>query len=555
MRRIALILTMVAGAAALTPQDASPGQQPEIRGFVVEPETNQPVVDAVVSLYFLGAEQPRIMVGSAMLDVTGTVNTDATGAFTAPLYKVGYYRVQAKKNGYVQNPNSSQRVTLTDDAPVKEVRLTLSPPGHLTGWVVDEETGKPISGVRVSAARPLPAGTVFFGAMFGNGVVTDAEGQFRTGDLMPGEYAITIGEQTTGKDRILTKFSEEDWKTVDQDYPRTYWPGGHGADAVVPVKVDSGATVSVGKLSVKKVAHYRLHVRIPPSTCGADDTMQVYEQPPGGGMLTISQEAPCGRDMLITGYPPGAYRLILAVNGRKAEERGMASVPFVIADENVEVTAPLERGVRVDGTFVAADGAAPPDFSKLEMRLSPTGMLPFADISSPVKPDGNGKFFIAGFPALSCEVFVQGTGQASYVKEIRYNGIPITDGTAPLDKSAMAHSLTIVIDDKPAAIAGSVMDGDKPVGQPYVILAKWPLPNRPDRRLYMPTATATGDDQGKFQFTGLAPGEYRMVALRSQDEFTNRAPGVLEAALAAAGKIEIGPNGLRSVSIEIGALR
>ena len=37
MRRIALILTMVAGAAALTPQDASPGQQPEIRGFVVEP--------------------------------------------------------------------------------------------------------------------------------------------------------------------------------------------------------------------------------------------------------------------------------------------------------------------------------------------------------------------------------------------------------------------------------------------------------------------------------------------------------------------------------------
>jgi hypothetical protein len=46
-----------------------------------------------------------------------------------------------------------------------------------------------------------------------------------------------------------------------------------------------------------------------------------------------------------------------------------------------------------------------------------------------------------------------------------------------------------------------------------------------------------------------------MVALRSQDEFTNRAPGVLEAALAAAGKIEIGPNGLRSVSIEIGALR
>jgi hypothetical protein len=230
----------------------------------------------------------------------------------------------------------------------------------------------------------------------------------------------------------------------------------------------------------------------------------------------------------------------------------MASVPFSIADENITITAPLERGIRVEGTFIAADGAAQPDFSKLEVWLRPIGMLPFIEIVSPVKPDAKGKFFIAGFPALDSEVYVQGTGAGSYVKEIRYNGIPITGDVAPLEKSAIGYSLTIVIDDKAATIGGSVLDGDKPVGKPFAILAKWPLPEGLYRR---PTGTAAGDDQGKFQFAGLAPGEYRVVALRTQDEYLNRPPGALESALAAAEKIEVGPSGLRNVNVEIGAMR
>jgi len=539
-------------AAPLAAQEAGPAPQPEIHGVVLVSGTNQPVADAVVSFYFVGEEQPKIVVGAGLLDVVGTVNTDATGSFSTLLTKLGYYRVAAKKAGYTASQSTTASVTLTADAPSKEARLYLSAPGHLTGYVVAEDTGKPIAGVRLAAARLGLPGVVAFGRTPFNGplVTTDGDGQFRSGDLTPGQYMVSLGEQTIHGDRLRTDFSEKDLKTVDLDFPHTYWPGGHDAESATPVTVDPGATVSVGKISVKKIPHYRVHVRIPPSTCGPNDMMEVYD-----GTREISGSVRCRGDLLITGYPPGTYRLVLAVNGRSAADREMASVPFVIADENIEITASLDRGARIEGRFIAADSAAAPDYTKLSPRIDMIDMLPFADVVSPVKVDAGGKFAFAGVFASRCRIEITGTGTSNYVKEIRYNGIPIHDNLLSLDRSAAAHALTVVIDDKPAAIGGSVTDGEKPVGKAFVIAAKWPLAEMPEGWRFQPTAMATADDQGNFQLAGLAPGEYRIVALRTREELDASAPGLLERALAEAEKTDAGPNGFRSVNIRVGALR
>jgi hypothetical protein len=147
-------------------------------------------------------------------------------------------------------------------------------------------------------------------------------------------------------------------------------------------------------------------------------------------------------------------------------------------------------------------------------------------------------------------VLVSGVKAGYYVKEIRYNGIA-EDGPVPLDRSALAHSLTILLDDKPASVSGVVMEGDKPVNTPLVVLKKWPSPDG----LGFSVQTAAGDSQGKFQFSDLPPGEYRMVALRSMDEYIFRGPDVLERALAAAKKIELGPQGSQNVTLELTKLR
>ncbi len=546
------LLALAAFAFGASPQETNPpAARPEIRGLVLEPGTNQPVTEAEISLYFLGAEAPRVRVGLGTLQAAGATQTDSTGAFSFPLDKVGYYAVAAKKENYSAPANapSSQNVTLTAEEPAKEVRLFLSRPGQLTGRVVDEETGKPITGLRVMAGRARDfAGHRLYMGIEGT---TGADGQFLIPNLTPGEYVAIIRPQRQSKERVIANFSEKDLETVDQDFALSYWPGGHGQDTAAPVLMGSGATVDIGEAHVKKTPYYRVHVHVPASNCVPGDTMQVYDQAGGTGIGEITQQAPCGKDMLIAGFPPGEHRLILASNGGRRGTRSMASVAFVIGDENIGIIAPMAIGVTVDASFVAEDGARPPDFTKLGLALYPMEMLPFLDLAMPQAPDAAGKIRLTGVPTVPHRIMLSGLDAGHYVKEIRYNGIPIAGENLPLDKGAMSYSLAIVIDDKPAAIVGSVTTGDNPVSQPHVLLAKWPPPG--DRPLQ--TRAAEGDDKGKFQFAGLAPGEYRMVALRSSEEDTNRAPGTLERAMATATKIEVGPSAFQNVTLELTELR
>ena len=54
-----------------------------------------------------------------------------------------------------------------------------------------------------------------------------------------------------------------------------------------------------------------------------------------------------------------------------------------------------------------------------------------------------------------------------YLKEIRYNQVPLINGTfTPVD----AAQLEIVVDDKVASLSGVVMGGDKPAGHAMVML-------------------------------------------------------------------------------------
>jgi hypothetical protein len=147
-------------------------------------------------------------------------------------------------------------------------------------------------------------------------------------------------------------------------------------------------------------------------------------------------------------------------------------------------------------------------------------------------------------------VFLSGLGPGNYVKEIRYNGVKVAADVVTLESGDATHLLTIVIDDKPGAITGTVMSGDKPMSQPFVIARKWPPPNGSP---FFGMARARGDDAGRFRIGGLAPGEYHLVAFRSVDP--SRSIAALERAFSAGKNIEVGPNGLQNVTLEVTDLR
>src|SRR5664280_70127 len=356
------------------PQNAGspPPQRAGIRGVVLEPGTNQPVVDAEIELSVQTPGPVRIN-GGWKADPSRKSRTDFSGAFRVPLDKPGPYRVEAKKAGYsapaAGEPNFRE-VTLTKENPMAEVKMYLAQPGRITGLVVDEETGKPIASLYLRAVRVNAMLGRF--ELGGTGVATNGEGEFIVSGLAPGEYAVEIQAQAAQEKRLLTQLPGNDATATDRDYEHTYWPGGHGADAALPVTVPSGATVHIGKLPVRKVPYYRVHVRIPVPGCEAGENLHVGESIQnglGGATIHPLASAPCGKDLFVTGFSPGNYRLTLSMEGRAPENLATASIPFSVVDRNFEVTAPLTRGVAIDGIFLAEDGTNLPDLTKTRISL------------------------------------------------------------------------------------------------------------------------------------------------------------------------------------------
>jgi hypothetical protein len=518
-------------------EDASQPASGVIRGVVLESGTQQPISGAAVSVAAASA---------ASLESSAKTTTDAAGAFAISMKMPGRYRVEASKPGYQppSGPSAAAEVELEERYPDAEVKLLLGHFGALTGSVVDG-AGKPLPDLRLQAVHENASAMRFL--PFGPEVKTDAEGRFVVSSLAPGNYAIEILPQAPAPDRLLTAFTEADAEKVDQDYERTYWPGGHGAESALPVSAPAGATVDIGTLRIQKIPYYRVHVRIPVAPCDESDSMSVYETSggPAGGSLNrvLLGQAPCGKDILVTGHPSGSFRLFLRVAG---ENGSSASVPFVIGDQNITITAPLLPDVTVDGAFVIAEGAQPPDFTKLSVMLLPTdGVM---DVLPSQPADSDGKFQIPYVRPVAQTVTVLGLSAGHYVKEVRYNGSALSGSTVPLEQGAIAPALTIVLDDKPAAISGYVVAPEGRAVRPTVIAVTWPW----DGTTPGPSGMAQGDASGSFLMTGLTPGEYRVIAIPS---LSRDLPAVSEAAferiMEGGAKVELSVGALVNVTLDL----
>ena len=64
-----------------------------------------------------------------------------------------------------------------------------------------------------------------------------------------------------------------------------------------------------------------------------------------------------------------------------------------------------------------------------------------------------------------------------------------------------------------------------------------------------------GDEDGKFQFAGLAPGLYRVVAIPSASKDRLDRPNILERLLAGAKEVTLGPGNFQTVTLELTELR
>jgi hypothetical protein len=500
----------------------------EIRGKVVEGAVG--LGGATVTLYEFGHTPPEATTRS----VFAVTFTDATGKFTFHPARAGEYYVEVKKDGYFAESfdgptvdpidNIGHPVSIDKDHPAQEQRFTMMRLGELRGRVIDED-GKPMAKLRVGL-RPATS----------TQVVTDQDGYFTATKLRPGDYLVSVRRRGP---EILPQFSADDLKIVDQDLENSTWPS-------IPVPISSGTFLSVGTITAHKTKYYRAHLTVLPGDCAQGERWSFWATPVSDTpSFVVPLPVPCGSEFLVRNLAPGSYSFALSTSERVGEQKRWAVAPVEISDRNLEIALTMSLGVDISGRLVGAEGVTLPLPSNVVIDVTPVSAAVSAHQLAAVDPDG--KFLIRGLRGDRHRVLVDGLDDKFFVKELRYSGLAVIDGIITPMAGSQAV-LEIVIDDKAATISGSVTARDKPVGMVLVVAVKWPVPPEDTRQSTVMSAM-TGD-QGNFQIRGLAPGEYRVLALR-QDVFLRVKDDRFFQLLSSADKVTVERGSSQSVALKM----
>ena|ERR1700680_1947636 len=518
----------------------------DIYGVVVESETGQPISGSTVSLF---KNDGGLNGGSSR----STATTDLSGSFRFTSPGPGDYRVQALMSGYVASvaltvgSSDTANLVVSNDQPVAAVRLVLHRPAEISGRVADEATGDPIAKLDVglwqvfyvSGIRrfiPLPK------------LTTSANGEFVATGLSPGDYVIGVGSHVAGKDRITTivgGLSKDEVKLIDHDYEGVFWPSVSNIESATPVRVISHQSQDLGQFRLRKVPFYRAHIIIDAHRCSPSEDIDVTHDGDAGSIEFLGT-VPCGNESLIKRFKAGSHRLWF-YTGKDRLTRLRGSTEFQVVDENIKIFVQLNRGIDIEGIVIAADGASKPPFQSISLFLKPRKGVSWAD-EGPVAPYGDGKIRISNVELTDQSVSLSGLPDSRYVKEMRYNGAIIRHGIMQLSPGALAHHLEIVVDDKPATIAGTVTNGDAAAGAPFLLLLQrpfdWSVPP-------WSFSTTTAGQDGKYQFKGVAPGDYNLLAIPESSRARIEEPSVLQGLLTKAKEITLASGDNQTLSLEL----
>jgi hypothetical protein len=418
----------------------------------------------------------------------------------------------------------------------------------ISGAVLDDVTRKPVEGRQVTIVQETLAGWNRI-PFPGFPVVTDVTGRFVRKGLPPGKYVV---RSTPKPLRILQEFSEKDSSFIEEDYEQATFPGGGEDNMASPIDLPSGASMDLGKLILKKLSYHSAVVAFPPSTCEAGETVQLEEITYVGAIrwTTGIGSVSCGKNFLIQGFRPGEHTLQAWIPRPGGSIlRACTLITIRNDDRNPRVTLAPAPSVNIEGTIFAEHDVSMPPVEKIRVQLRPFDTRRLKEQET--TPDASGKFRFADVQAAEVSLQISGLSKPFYVRSIRDNGAMLNGDTAPiplsLDPNAAAHSLEILIDDKPAALFGSVTRNDQRVEEPYVVLLRWPRAGSP--------IAISGDAGGQFQFAGLIPGEYRALAVSAADRESIHDPEVLDRALTKAQKVELAPNAVQRITLEVTDLK
>jgi TonB family protein len=519
-------------------QQATPAENPRpdaavdertlgtIEGVVLS-ERGKPLSKSTVTLYPWAQQIVNIQ-------PVAITTTDSSGKFVFERLKPQTYTLTGEHPGYLMGVNGSKRTTqllagftaidVGASQHVSSVSIELTAYSTITGKVVDED-GDPMAKVMVNALSFRWAQNGRERVPIGN-AQTDDRGEFKLSDMGPGRVYLSFSVPNGGpllQERIVAGRAEERYVT-------TYYPGTTDLKAASMVTVSAGLDVTGVNMKLKKSPVY--HVR--GTVAGGSGPFTVFLK--DGATQNILAQTSNGK-FDGSGVAPGDY----LIGGVASDGRMLPFTPLRVSDRDADISLSMLPSEKITGRvklMEATQGASQISLKGIQLTLTPATEDNYGQPPTAMSGD-DGSFAIPNVSAGKYVVSLNGLPAGCYWKSRTLGGQDVSD-THAFDFSGGAGGATFEIGISTAAANVTLTVSIEKNESPQTVLMVLPDPPQPGHNWLYKRAPANA--QGRYTFSGLPPGNYRVFATETIERFLQFDPDWYKAHESRGTKITVKEN-------------
>lgn len=411
--------------------------------------------------------------------------TDTQGRFNIINLPPARYGYRLEREGYFQTEPTADGLpslmALNAGDDLSGVKLRMRRMGSISGRVVFAD-GEPFPGADLSING------------HGNHQKTGDTGEYRFGNLPPGDYRILVNHPNLAN-----------CDNVSSRMPRLYVDRTAGVDTP-PIHVDAGQEVNGPEIVMVEAMPRRVTGRI---------VWDHYPLPGGWQVSTggnIVQPRNSDGSFAVCGLVAGEYtiRTIARIDGRLVAGESKVRIDDEdLKDIEIEPESSATIRARIEG-----EDNAPLDLANASVVLIPDDVFPHDSVPQPRRqPDGS--FLIDEVYTGEYRFVLSPLPPGSYLKSARLNGQDVIDTALLVHGGETLDGLVFTVSPKAARLAGVVQDE---TGQPVPNAPVTMLPDPKHIGVDIHRCFQETDQNGGFTCDGLAPGKYRIAAWRTFPE-------------------------------------